>query len=280
MTENHDLYISYSSKKAYLTCPRQYWYMYVSKEKGEFDAKNSLFGNSIGKLFEWFYNKKLWIKSDVKQHLIRSIEIALDESAGKDNFDLKSDLEFKAKITQELQDCVISTLEIIRKYKLIAPVSNAEVKLNTIFKTKDLILKLGGRADFVHYFDKNNIWILDGKGSKHREKYIDINQLVWYAVQHYLKYHIVPNRLGFIFYKFPQDPITWISLTDQLMRSVLDETVSISKQIISKQFSTTPSVSCRNCPFKSKCNDGQKFLSNRKNHDGPVTSGIFDLEMV
>ena len=279
----YDLYLSYSGKKSYVTCPKQYEYKYILKEKAISNPKDILFGNIMGKIFEWFYNKKLWLRADIDSYLLNIVvDEAISECSSKVNFDLNSDIEFKSKLIKDVNGFVVSTLRVIRDQKLLSPISKSEIDLTSFYFDKEskITLKIGGRADFIHYFNNENIWIMDGKGSKYREKYIDSDQLIWYAVQHYIKYHIVPNRIGFLFYRFPSDPIKWIMLDDQLMREHVKRTIKSALQIMNGMFDPTPSIECRHCSFQSNCNDGIKYLADRRNKDGPFKSDIFDLEMV
>jgi CRISPR/Cas system-associated exonuclease Cas4 (RecB family) len=280
--ESFDLYLSYSGKRSYQICPKQYRYTYVLKQKSETNPKDVLFGNTIGKIFERFYNDKLWLRPDVDSYMMSLIEDTIDECASRYSFNPRSDPDFKSKLIRDLQEFIPATIKIIRNRKLLAPLSIAEADLTVVYRDKEsgIVLKIGGRSDFIHYFNKNNIWILDGKGSKYKDKYVDSDQLIWYAIQHYLKYYVAPSRLGFIFYKFPSDPIKWIMIDDQSIRDNLKRTFQVASKILNNMFDPTPSPECRRCPFLSMCDDGAKYLANRRNKDGPIQSSIFELEMV
>ena len=111
--------------------------------------------------------------------------------------------------------------------------------------------------------------LLDGKASKHREKYVDSEQLIWYAVQHYLTYHIAPTKLGFVFWCFPEDPVKWVVYDNRAIRDSLDKTFEVAKV----------SAECKRCDFISRCEDGQKFA--QKNKVDPadrIDNSVFEIE--
>ena len=60
----YDLYLSYSARKAYLTCPKRYSFMYVDKVRGVKDPKNTLFGSVMGRIVENFYTQRFWATPD------------------------------------------------------------------------------------------------------------------------------------------------------------------------------------------------------------------------
>jgi hypothetical protein len=144
-----------------------------------------------------------------------------------------------------------------------------------------MTVKLGGRADFIHGTGRENLWIIDGKASKHREKYVDSEQLIWYGVQHYVKFHAFPNRLGFLFWSFPADPVSWIEFGPDDMRKSVDKTFEVAKKIRLKQFEATPTSECYRCDYKDRCDDGKRWIANRKMETGGrIESSIFDPEIV
>jgi hypothetical protein len=280
----YDLYLSYSGRKTYLGCPYKYELRYVRKDKVIFDPRKAMLGNVIGKIFEWFYERRAWATSDPVQATTSWIDDACRVIYEQEHFDPQSDPAFVTLLRQDLHRFVPTGVEIIRAHELLTPQSVAELDLTVEYtsqKHDGLTLKLGGRTDFRHLKSDKSVWLMDGKASKHREKYVDSEQLIWYAVQHYLKYHVAPTRLGFMFWCFPDDPIKWIAYDNQAMRASLDLTFAVAKKIRLKQFDPTPSGECHRCDYSSKCEEGQKYLARRRvETGGRIENSIFDLESV
>lgn len=279
----YDIYLSYSGRKHFLECPKEYKLGYVDKIYVPEDPRNTLFGHVMGKVFERFYGERIWSTPDPVRStlaiLSSSVEIIMERRKIPDDFDPA----FVASVRDEASERIPGVVEAIRKHKLLAPVSRSEVDLTVDYQdpATGVVIRLGGRTDFIHYLDSKVAWIIDGKGSAHRETYVDTNQLVWYATQHYLKYHLAPSRLGFLYYRFPKDPIQWIEYGDQDMRSSIALTVDVVRRIRLKMFDPTPSPSCKRCNYRDMCPEGQEFLADRQvNARQPHDNSVFDLESV
>lgn len=280
------MYLSYSGRKAYLTCPKQYEFRYITKPPISPDKTGSFFGSIIGKLFEWFYTNQLWAKSDPLAACLDLLPEAMQSVFSAEEYDPRSNPDFVRELRENLIKHVPIGIDIIRKYELLTPVSRAEEDLSCVYTPpdSDFSIKLGGRADFIHGKNKLDIWIVDGKGSKHREKYVDSEQLIWYAVQFYLRYHVAPTRLGFLFYQFPDDPIQWIAYDGNTMRASVATTVDVCKKIRLRMFDAKPSDECGNCDYRNLCDEGRKFFAKKK-ADSPggridLDNCLFEMEQI
>lgn len=276
----YDLYLSYSGRKTYQTCPRKYRCAYVLKKAAEDDPRNTIFGICIGKIFEWFYNKKLWARPDVEVACMKSVDDVINELCYSGKTNVSAYPDFIDSLRDELRRFVPPTIKTIREHKLLTPHSRSEIDLTVDYTSKKhgLTLRLGGRADFVHRAD--SVWIIDGKGSKHRERYIDSHQLIWYAILHYMKYHIAPSRLGFLYYKFPDDPVQWIMYDENSMRKDLEHTFQVASDILAGKFETTPSGECRLCKYGYDCSDGVKFLAQKRSEKRELIEFGDDFELI
>jgi hypothetical protein len=270
-----NVYLSYSGRKIYMTCPYKYKRIYMDRDSEVSDRKDALFGLIIGKIFEWFYELRFWNNADPVSVSLESIDRALcrvieDEKVAIDD-------EFKHKLLSDLKYYVPFGVKVIKDNGLLSDNSRAEVKLDVFYQIDDLTIRLGGRADFIHM--GSHIQILDGKGSKWRDKYADPEQLIWYATQFFLKHHVAPSKLGFIYWKFPNDPIEWIAYNDNSIRNSLKQTVDVVRKILKKEFDPSPSNDCKMCGFK--CDEGKDFLESRKLlKKTQVTDSILDVEIV
>jgi len=282
--QKHDLYLSYSGRKCYLTCPKQYEYKYIKKELVERDPRDSLFGSIIGTLFEWFYEKQIYKASDPTKSLLDLSENAITQVVKKEKWDESLDPILMAQIRAELRKYVPSGLEVIRQKRFLTSYSRAEADLTCTYMSEKhkLTLCIGGRCDFIHTENRvTDVTILDGKASKHREKYIDPEQLIWYATQHYIKYHVAPRYLGFIFWKFPEDPLKYIDYDEDSVRSSLNLTFDVATKIKLKMFNATPSDNCKLCDYSGRCEEGLKWKAAQRIADGSrIVDSMFDLEQI
>ncbi|OPZ38441.1 MAG: PD-(D/E)XK nuclease superfamily protein [Synergistetes bacterium ADurb.BinA166] len=280
--EEQYLYLSYSGRECYLRCPRRYEFRYIQKIPVQRDPRGSMFGSAIGKVFQWFYDKKLWATVDPVLSCLQLVEPALCEVFREEGFDPSADPGYRSAVRQDMATFVPPGVETIRKLGLVTAYSRAEANLSVLYGSEkhDMTIKLGGRADFVHSQDRADVCIIDGKGSKHREKYVDSGQLIWYAVQHYIKYHVAPARIGFVFWAFPDDPVKWIAYSSQDMVQSLDQTFEVGKKIRLKMFDPTPSGECNRCDYKDKCEEGRKYISSKRKESGGgyISDSIFDFE--
>ena len=271
-----DHYLSYSGFKSYQTCPKKYELCYISKVPYDYDPRASMLGSALGKVLEWFYSKQYWKVSDPLALCNSAVDSALDWTYKKNKFDPQFDSVFCRDLKVKLIDMLPQSIQIIREKKLLTVCSQVEVNLSVTagHQDYDFLLKIGGRCDFIHGRNPQNVFINDGKSSKWKDKYVDANQLIWYGIQHYIKFHIVPSQLGFIFWAFPDDPIKWIEYDAKSMKSLFDEIFSTYNKIRLKQFEPTPSPECKICNYKSQCKEGIEYLEIRRLE----TDGKIDTE--
>lgn len=273
--------ISYSGRKLFKTCPKQYEYKYVLKHPARPDPRHTMFGSIIGKVFEWFYEHRLWQRIDPIQECVNLIPEAIESVFLSEGYQRGLHPLYEKELHSDLAKYVPLGVGIIKQNRFLTPSSRAEVDLTVLYQKsdRDIPIRLVGRADFVHGEDSGDVYILDGKASKHREKYVDTDQLIWYAASYYLKYHVAPKRLGFVFWSFPSDPVLWIAYDSDSMRSILDDTLSIAIKVRSNQFNPVTSGECHRCIYK--CEDGIQYLAKkRKESGGRLTESIFDLESI
>ncbi len=280
--EHYDLYLSYSGRHTYLVCPRKYYFMYVLRDRTRGDPRRSFLGSAIGKVYEWFYSNQYWARPDPVAAALASVDDALNWTYQKEHWSPATDPAFCTILRRDLQKFIPEGIEIIRQNGFLTPRSQAEIDLTSVYTSpKDgMTLKLGGRADFLHGQSATDMWLLDGKASKHREKYVDSEQLIWYAVQYYVKYHVAPSKLGFVFWCFPEDPVKWVVYDNRAMRESIAKTFEVAKKIQLKMFDPVVSGECQRCDFIGRCEEGQRHVAKKKVESGSrIESSIFDLEL-
>jgi len=272
-------YLSYSGLSAYRLCPKKYRLVYIERLKASSDPKTSMFGSVMGKLFEWFYERRAYLKKDPASTVLSWFKSALAQVCSEKGYDIDSDRHFSISLQNDVETYVPSTIDVIRRHRLVTPGSVAELDLTQEYSRDDVVLKLGGRADFVHR-SGSSVTLQDGKGSKYRDSYVDSMQLVWYATLHYLKYRVAPDRIGFIYWRFPADPLQWVDYGERDMREVLDRAFDTEKKVRLAMFDASPSVNCRRCDYLSVCDEGKDFVSSVRVQASRVESSSFDLEQV
>jgi hypothetical protein len=276
------MYLSYSGRKTYLTCPRQYEFRYVLKDPARSDPKKSMLGSAIGKVFEWFYDQKMWAEKDPEALALSKIPDAIEYTFAHENYMPGSDYTWESSLKSDLREFIPKGIGVIRTHGFVTPYSRAEVDLTVNYSPpgSKISVKMGGRSDFIHGQTLSDVWIVDGKASKHREKYVDADQLVWYGTQHYIKYHVAPSRLGFVFWCFPDDPVKWIEFDRDSMRGLVKSLFEVCQRILDKDFQATPSGECHRCAYKGKCDDGTVYLAKRRVETGGRIdeSDLLDVE--
>lgn len=241
------MYLSYSSWKLFRSCPRAYMFRHVEKPVLEApDNKiNSLFGTTVGNLFETFYKERLWRCDDPIAELLARADKALDdailrerESAAGDARKLGANPEqwhaaavwwdepkpriklnytSREAVLVDVQEAIPNGVEIIRHHRLIGKGIGAEVVLDSDFDAHRLL----GRADFIilrRPLPEDDHVILDGKGSKWRGQYVDFAQLRWYSLLQRRRTGTTPHRVGFVYWRSPpSEAMDWEEITDKVL---------------------------------------------------------------
>jgi hypothetical protein len=292
------MYLSYTGHKSFSSCPRIYWHQYVNKTRLDVpdNRVNSLFGTIVGGLFETFYSERIWRQSGIEQTLLGLVPAHYRRALVKESRDgairwkpddEKANYETPEALLDDVRSAIPRGLSIIRHHKLLGPTqSEAEVKLDHTIEGHTI----GGRADFLikRIPPHNDLILLDGKGSKWRDKYVDPSQLRWYAMLHRLRHGFMPDKIGFVFWRFEaEQALDWVPFTEadllELQNGVLDSMKRIEEAktrlatfqganqtaALQELFPVSPGDRCRLCAFKPICPEGTYFGSIR----APIPDG-------
>jgi hypothetical protein len=251
------MYLSYSGFKLYSSCPFAYWHDYVNHTVSVCpdDRLGSLFGSAVGLVFEWFYSERLWKKKDEDQDqdvpsiVLAKAELAVDKVIQRETTPqgrrLGGVLLWKGtgegqnpngmyvsreELLADVRDAVARGLRIIRFYRFMGKKMEAEIVLDASIQGH----KVAGRADFIIERTKphNDLVLLDGKGSQHRAKYTDPKQLKWYAMLYREHHKRVPDRLGFVYWRYePPETVDWIDFNEDDLSELQEEVLSSIRQI-------------------------------------------------
>jgi hypothetical protein len=270
------MYLSYSGFKRYKQCPRAYWHQYVNKTvvlKPD-NRVNMLYGAAVGRLFEVFYNERLWTETGAEEDLLLRIPSVLEQVMSEESRNgvfnwkdpsLSRECRSLDLVRRAVEETVPRGLISIRRHRLLGVDSRAEVKLDSSFGPH----QIGGRADFLirRLPPDEDVVLLDGKGSKWRESYVDPMQLQWYALLYQARTGKLPDRLGFLYWREePDKSLDWVPVSvDGLLKTIL-ETVS---EIERGKFHPRVSPECSRCSYLPSCPEGTSIPS-------PIT-GVEDI---
>jgi len=146
-------------------------------------------------------------------------------------------------------------------------------------KSRDIIVS---RLDFIVTNPDNTVEILDGKGTNKPDTNVDVEQLYFYALMYLLKYGKLPDKIGFLFYRFQM-----IKYIDFDLSQIIDfkNKLSYVKAAIKKDKVFAPKVKlskqCKWCAYKFKCDEHNKARelnqSKRKNKMDLGGSGLIEF---
>jgi hypothetical protein len=245
------MYLSYSGFKIARGCLYRWWHMYENHtpHQKEDDRLGSIYGTSVGKLFEQFYQEKLWSNTkECRQILEDRAEGVVDQTIYEETHDRgdwkpagtirwKDDETHprgiyynREELISDVKHAIPRGLESIRQHALIGRDAVAELYLNTEIGGH----KFGGRADFVlTRYRHGDLVIIDGKGTRHAlgdkpDKWLDPTQLTWYALLMREKFGKFPDWVAFLLWKIeaPQSVIKY-EVTHEEADKLRDEVLAL-----------------------------------------------------
>jgi len=258
------IWLSYSAFKQYKTCSKQYDLKRVKKQEPPVkDSKhNAIIGSVVQRVYEDFYNDELWRRGGkTSDTLIERTEKYYYEFLADNYVDFNDPRCRFATSTEPLKECyeiVPKVLEGIKREGFLGPYAKSEVNIKVRFGSSDFLL---GYIDFIIRRQDGQVLLLDGKASKHREKYVDVQQLYYYALMFYLRYKKLPDKMGFYFYRFADDPelaMDWIPVERAKIKELKMEIEEVIEDIRKRRFKANPHYShCQWCPYEQICSERQ-----------------------
>jgi hypothetical protein len=307
------MFLSYSGWKLYDGCPRAYMYQYVTKPALPMPENkvNALFGTIVGKTFEIFFEKTLWKRPGHEEFMLTLGEKLLDRelnelvaAARNTAEEIKADPEEWARnairwkgngegqdpkanyvsreaLLDDIKTAIPRGIEIVRQHGLTGAAAYAELKLDAQIGDHTYV----GRADFVIAHENKERHILDGKGSRWGDKFLDETQLVWYSMLWRERTKRLPDRVGFILWrKEPDKAMSWVSLSaaevDGLRAHLLEVVETIETGRVRLSLATTPEAKealgnewfpphpgpthCKLCKYLQICPTGKVWEESEK----------------
>jgi CRISPR/Cas system-associated exonuclease Cas4 (RecB family) len=237
---------------------------------------NRLYGNVVGKLFEVFYRDKMWRGGAMEQALLDLVrpvlnQVMIEEAQKGGVYDWREPgLKSRSveEVEEEIRETVPRGIESIKYHRLMGVKSKAEVVLDKFVKGH----KIGGRADFIikRVSPHDDLVIVDGKGTRYREKYTEPRQLRWYAMLYQLIKHKIPDRLGFLYWRLePEENLDWHEVGQMELDNLLKAVLGVIKEIEEAKSTSDPGAifwvtagsNCKLCDYQDLCPEGSKALS-------------------
>lgn len=271
-------------------------------------------GIVLANFWEWLYNDEEW------KHRVGLIDRLLDR-ARKDfsRMCITKFIDWRlAPSRDEMWDIIEAGirgyLKTMKHNRLLGPYARSEVDL-TCYVNK--WTPIGGRADLIlrrSVDGKDEISIFDGKNSrryKARVKkgqkprfmtYTDPDQLRWYALCFYLSFHRMPDRLGFVYFRYPygqevldtegetvptadaeglptganeiEKGVEWIEFTRDDLKGIATRARDAMRNINREKFEANPVPSkCKFCDYETVC--PERIVQKKANRRNKKSSDAF-----
>jgi hypothetical protein len=258
-----------------------------------------LFGETVGRIFEKFYNDEIMRQTQVEQKLLSLVSPTLQSIIVRETLKggiidwadpdlMKHGPRSLGELDSEIRETIPRGIRSIKTHRLVGNDAKAEVKLDLLIQEHTL----AGRADFIMRRVKPHLdlVILDGKGSRWREKYVERDQLVWYSMLYWSQYNIVPDQIGFLFWRYePNESMEWDKVTIEEMEDLKARALKAISAIeaagleIQKEngvsqvlFKANPSSECKFCSYQPLCPEGSKPRSKGRGYG--VEEGDFTFD--
>jgi CRISPR/Cas system-associated exonuclease Cas4 (RecB family) len=239
--------ISYHSFTLLRQCRHRYYLQKVAlKEPSQpKDYRNAIYGIITQRLFEKFYVEE-WFRAGQG-----AVQKLFDELPGVIREQLEANpciWEHRSEVEVLERDCQAAIpifIQTVKKERLIGESNEAEKE---IFFNLTPMFTLSGRVDFL-IKRKNLKVLLDGKGTKYGDKYLDRDQLVFYALIMFLQGLKVADKHGFWFWRTGE--ILWQDITHDALENLLDRIKESLFFVQKGNFEATPSSkACKFCPYR------------------------------
>lgn len=262
---------------------------------------HAIMGIVIQAVIEKMYNDELWREPrGLADRLLAMVdkEWAYQVSQPRNWIDYRVAGK-KEELLQVCRDGVLGYLKTMKEHRFAGEWTKAELDL---IGWIDKYNPVGGRPDVTFRRKDTGITILDGKNAQSKGKYTDPDQLRWYAMMFYLAYRQMPDRLGFVYYRYPygtpilddkgtptgevESGVDWVGFTKDDIRGLAHRAVTARKGMDREKFAPTPTPpNCKWCDFETVCpaRQEQKAKNRRRNPksiDAIAGSGGFaDFEL-
>jgi len=244
--------LSYSEYRTYIDCPRLYRLRRDKVAPLEKDNRYfALYGLLVERFFKKYTNEVAKTGRELTDENIRSVLTDIWAYVLETNHVNWNEPFVKNGSDEIFEMACTDVCENMRKFSFWKD-ARSEVTFNvSLKKTGDA---LTCRMDFIVEPQNGPIEILDGKGKMKIDTDADVEQLFFYALMYLLNKGRLPDKLGFLYYRFKL--IKYIDFDKDTIMSFRDK-LAIVKQAIKedRDFHAKVKLSkhCQWCVYKCSC---------------------------
>jgi hypothetical protein len=270
--------LSYSGYKTYIQCPKRYL-KEVNRVKPpeETSAYFKLYGLLIEKFFKLHSNVYSKDNSNLDNGTIHKILKKLWLGILEKNYVNWTDPWVKESSEHIFESVYQDVLKNLDKFKFWCN-ANSEVTFDVYLKKSDdhLICRL----DYIVTNPDGTVEILDGKGTYKMDKTVDIEQLYFYILMYYLHNKKLPDKAGFLYYKF--QTIRYVDFDKDIITDFMKK-LSIVKNAAKtdSKYEAKVGISkqCKWCAYKTDCVElisAREALANKRKAKAKVKPDVLD----
>ena len=234
----------------------------------------AVMGKVVQKAVETLYNDELWrdpkkVSDFLLPFVEREWQRQIKKSKNFINYD-KAGMS-NHEMIEVCKEGVAGYLRTMKRHRLLGPYARAEVRLEGEINKW---VTVGGIADVIVRRKDTGITITDGKNTRWKMRYTNPDQLRWYALCFWREYRVMPDRLGFVWYRFPagmetfdvetgepiiEEGVEWIPFDKDDLVGLAHRAVEARNKMRKRKFDAVPVPDvCKNCDFESICEARQE----------------------
>lgn len=241
---------------------------------------HAVMGIVIQQVLENLYNDTLWKEPNgLEDRLIAMVQTVFQKELENPRNYVNWREASRADMLRTCEAGVRGYLRTMKANKLLGPYAVAELDLVASLDDPEASTEwlVGGKADVVFRRDDVGVTFLDGKNSQSKGKYTNPDQLRWYALMFLLVHGVMPDRLGFIYYRYPhgqaipgsdatETGVDWVSFTRDDLDGLAERARVARRAMSREEFDPTPTpTTCKFCDYASVCPERQAQIeSNRR----------------
>jgi len=279
-----DIVLSFHGFKDYQECPERYKFKYIDriKPKELENKKNAFFGTLCADLFDLWVKEKMFSRPEEEwQPWVIDNAHTLGVSIINKNFIVWDHEGEYQELLSLAAHCLPKCFAALHSEGLLSAGVKSEVNPGLVPIGDGC--KITGRIDFIA--PKNGtIYIIDGKTSKSRDKYLDSRQLYFYFLMVKAFFgEKVPVKVGYQYIRYGD--IDVYEVDPVILNKFMDELRQTFTNIRDRKFAATPSyTNCRFCSFKEECESkkswemDKRYSKNKELYDQFSDSSIINLD--
>lgn len=282
---NQNSRISWTAFSTYEKCPQLFlwkygWDQIPKKPKPEVrSAHAAIMGRVVQEVVEDLYNNELYrlgpaLKDELSSRVLKAWKKQTRDP--RNHIDVAEAGMSEGEMIAVCQDGVLGYLRTMKEHKLLGEYCKAEVEMVGWIDKWNCVY---GYADLIFRREDTGVTIIDGKNTRHKMKYTDPDQLLFYGMLFKLSFGQSPDRMGFVWYRFPygdkyNDPetgelktepgIEWVEFSEEDFKGIALRVQEARKGMRYDKFPAKPSPEgCRWCDYLSVCEARQaQIVSN------------------